>query len=305
MRHALLLLVVLFAGCDSKAKASDPGRSDGKSKEYETCGTTAHCDGDLRCFDGACRRTARSTVGDYFVAVGADQTRAGHAGEAAIALQQAVGHYESEKIALPPDVDCAYGAALAHDPASKDHFELAARVLHRCILALPPGTSIRDKALTALAGLRDAGLNPLSLGGAKLADVYMNGVSSAPAPAAPMGVTITAAPQPTAKSFSVVMDALQTPDVKSGLVACAQTYLANSKKDALVGVVSVKASYIASQYDDEEGRFAIAVEPPAVMPAGTPEASADACVHSVADPAIKGVSGVRDNFATKLTITVK
>ena len=60
--------------------------------------------------------------------------------EAAIdSYNRALGHYDSEKIGLPPDVDCAYGAALAAGKQKKEHAELAARVLHRCILAVPVG----------------------------------------------------------------------------------------------------------------------------------------------------------------------
>jgi hypothetical protein len=304
MRSALLLCALALLGCDSKAKASDPGRPDGKSKEYETCSVTADCDGELRCFEAQCRRTQRSPVGDYFAAVGA-ASLASSPTAAIDAYQKALGHYDSEKIPLPPDVDCAFGAALARDLTDKEHAELGARVLHRCLLATTPGNPLHARALAALAGLAKAGLNPLALGGSKLADVYISGPAAAPPPSAPMGVTVAASPPVTAKSFQAVLDKLAEPDVKSGLVACGSTYLANSKKDALVAVVGVKAQYIPSQYDDEEGHFAIAVEPPVVLPAGTPEASADTCVHSVVDPAIKAVAGVRDNFATKLTLTVK
>ena len=67
-----LAVVAAFAGCDSRAKASDPqgGRAESKSKEYESCGASMHCQDDLRCFDNVCRRTARSAVGDYFAALG-------------------------------------------------------------------------------------------------------------------------------------------------------------------------------------------------------------------------------------------
>jgi len=308
MRYALLLAVVLAgsSGCDSKAKLSDPaGHPETKSKEYETCGTTAHCDGDLHCFEHVCRRPTRSNVGDYFAAVGAVAHQKGYNDQAIPAYQSALGHYDSEKVPLPPDIDCAYGAALAGDKNNKEHAELAARVLHRCILAVPVGSALRDRALVELSSLADVGLNPLALGGTKLADVYMTG-AAAPVPATgPMGVTVTASPPPAGKTFQVVLDKLAEPELKSGLVACAATYLANTKKDTLTAFVGVKSAYVASQYDDEQGYFAISVDPPTALPAGTPEASADTCVHSVVDPAIKAVKGVGDAFATKLTIAVK
>ena len=79
MRGSLVIALVLAVGCDSRAKASDPNavRPDQKSKEYESCGASLHCQDDLRCFDNACRRTARSAVGDYFAALGARLRGAG------------------------------------------------------------------------------------------------------------------------------------------------------------------------------------------------------------------------------------
>ena len=135
-----LLAVLVLGGCDSRAKASDPGgRSESKSKEYESCGASMHCADDLRCFDNACRRAARSTVGDYFAALGAQLRSKGELEAAVDAYNRALGHYDSEKIALPPDVDCAYGATLAAARTKKEHAELGARVLHRCLLAVPAG----------------------------------------------------------------------------------------------------------------------------------------------------------------------
>jgi hypothetical protein len=42
-----------------------------RSKEYESCGASAQCGDELRCFDHTCRRSSRSNVGDYYVALGA------------------------------------------------------------------------------------------------------------------------------------------------------------------------------------------------------------------------------------------
>ena len=126
-----------LAGCDSKAKASEPAgaRNEPKSKEYESCGATMHCGDELHCFEHVCKRTTRSAVGDYYAALGAHQRVKGELEAAINSYTQALGHYDSEKIALPPDVDCAFGAALAAAKTNKEHAELGARVLHRCILA--------------------------------------------------------------------------------------------------------------------------------------------------------------------------
>src|SRR5580765_7647108 len=171
--RGLLVIVLLASACDSRAKASDPNRPEGKSKEYESCSASAQCGEELRCFDHACRRTTRSAVGDYFAALGAMQRKNGDLEGSIDSYNRALGHYDSEKIALPPDVDCAYGAALAAGKAKKEHAELAARVLHRCILAVPVGSDLRNQALMWEATLTDAGLDPLTLGRTQLADVYL------------------------------------------------------------------------------------------------------------------------------------
>src|SRR5262249_13707696 len=99
-------------------------------KEYESCSASAFCQDDLRCFEHVCRRTARSAVGDYYGALGGLLRAKGDLEGAVDAYNHALGHYDSEKIALPPDVDCAYGAALVAAKRTKEHAELGARVLH-------------------------------------------------------------------------------------------------------------------------------------------------------------------------------
>ncbi len=304
MRH--LLAVALFAvGCDSRATASDPaaGRAEQKSHEYESCSASVQCQDDLRCFDHMCRRVARSTVGDYYAAAGALARGKGDF-EAAIAdYAQALGHYDAEKIALPPDVDCAYGAALAAAKAQKDHAELGAKVLHRCVLAVPVGSRLREQALAELAGLADAGLDPVLLGANKLADVYLTKGPARPA-TDKLTVTVTPTPAPTGKSYAQIPDKVNEADIHTALVACWEAYSNASKKDTLTATIGIKSSYIASEYEDEAGSFTTKLDPPAGLPAGSPEAAADACVRQILEPAIKGMK-FTEAFATKLAVTIK
>src|SRR5687767_11533373 len=118
MRFLPLLLLLL--ACDTKATANDPqtgggARAEQKSREYESCGATLHCAENLRCFDNTCRRIARSAVGDYYAAVAAAALNRGEAEIAIAQYAQAINQYEAEKVAggVPPEIDCAYGAALA------------------------------------------------------------------------------------------------------------------------------------------------------------------------------------------------
>lgn len=301
---AVASLVAAVAACDSRAKASDPAgaRGEAKSKEYESCGASMHCQDDLRCFDQVCRRSARSSVGDFYAALGTARKAAGDLEGSIDAYNRALGHYDSEKIALPPEIDCAYGSALAAAKAKKEHAELGARVLHRCVLAVPVGSSLRDAALAELAGLTEVGLDPLALGRTQLADVYLTRAPQKPS-ADKLQVVVTANPPVDKKTFPVIPERLAQPDMKTALVACWDAYHAETKKDTLAVTLGVKWQYYASEYEDEPGKFAPKLEPPAGL-AGA-DATADQCVRAAVEPALKALKEVRDTFTTKLTITVK
>lgn len=305
-RAAFALLVVAgIVGCDSRAKASDPvsGRGDTKSKEYESCAATWHCQDDLRCFEGRCMRTARSNVGDYYAALGNQLRSRGELAGAIDAFNKALGHYDSEKLALPPDVDCAYGSTLAASRTKKEHAELAARVLHRCVLAVPAGSALRERALADLATLTEAGLDPLTLGRTQLADVYLTRAPQKPA-TDKLAVTVTATPAVEKKSFPLIPERIGQPDMRTALVACWEAYYQATRKPAMAVTIGVTSKYYPSEYEDEPGRYATKLEPPVAMPAG-PEANADQCVRAALEPTLKTLSGVRDSFSTRLTITVK
>jgi hypothetical protein len=292
-----------LTGCDSRAKASGGGKGEVRSREYETCDATAACAEDLHCFDNVCRRAARSNVGDFFAALGEQYKAKGDLEAAVDAYNKALGHYDSEKIGVPPDVDCAYGATLAAAKQNKEHAELGARVLHRCILAVPVGSPLRDRALVALATLNDAGLDPLALGRTQLADVYL---TRAPKGPSLDKLTVTVAPSPPVdkKSFPMVTDRLAQPDLKTALVACWQQYNQATKKTALTVALPVKWGYIPSEYDDEPGKYIFKMDAPAPALAG-PDAAADTCARAAVEPALKALTTVRDSFTTKLQITIK
>ncbi|HEV7558153.1 MAG TPA: hypothetical protein VGO00_21945 [Kofleriaceae bacterium] len=308
MARAYLVLVILAGACDSKATASDPlggGRSEQRSKEYESCSASSQCGDDLRCFEHTCRRTNRSTVGDYYAARGALLRTRGDSEGAVEAYTQALGHYDTEKLALPPDIDCAYGAALAGAKGKKEHVELGARVLHRCLLAVPVGSGLRDRALAELATLSDAGLDPLALGRNQPADVYLTKSAARPA-TDKLAITATGTPAVPAKSATLINDKLAEADLRNALVGCWDTYNTATKKDVLSVTIAMKSAYIASEYTDDPdaaGSFVLKIDPAANLPAG-PDATADGCVRGVVEPAIKSLA-IRDQFSTKLAIAIK
>ncbi|HET7506109.1 MAG TPA: hypothetical protein VFK02_34050 [Kofleriaceae bacterium] len=303
--RVLLAVALATIGCDSRATASDPsaGRAEQKSREYETCSASMQCMDELRCFDHVCRRTQRSTIGDYYAAAGVLARGKGDLEAAIGSYAQALRHYDAEKLALPPDIDCAYGQALAAAKAKKENAELGARVLHRCVLAVPVGSRLREQALAELAALADAGLDPVVLGAPKLADLYLTKAPARPA-ADRVTVTVTPSPAPTAKSFALIPDKLKETEVRAALVACWDAYTSASKKDTLSVTIGVKASYLASEYEDEPGTYAVKLEAPAGLSPGSPDATADACVRQVLEPAIKSVR-LSDAFTTRLAITIR
>jgi hypothetical protein len=301
-RHLLCMLLAAATACDAKA-TSAPTPVQVKSKELESCGSTGDCDDGLRCFALTCQRVARSVVGDYLAAVGAGASGRGDHEAAISSYAEALGRYEGDKLGVPPDVDCAYGTALAQAKANKEHAELAARVLHRCVLAVPAGSALRQRALADLATLADVGLEPQSLARPQLADLYLTRAPSRPA-TDKLTITVTASPTPTGKTFQAIPDRIAEGDLHGALVACWDTYTAATKKPVLTVDVAVKAVYVASEYEDESGSFTIKLDAPAVAPAGA-EGAAEACVRGALTPVLTKLTTIRDAFATKLTIAIK
>jgi hypothetical protein len=300
--HATAVIACWAAGCDTRATASDPGgRSDQKSREYESCAASAQCQDELRCFDHTCRRVARSTVGDYYAAAGAYARGRGELEAAIASYAQALAHYDADKLGVPPDVDCAYGAALAAARSNKDHAELGARVLHRCVLAVPAGSRLRDQALGELAQLGDAGLDPVLLGASKLADRYLTRAPSRPA-ADKLAISVAPTPVPAAKSFPQIPDKLGSAELRPALVACWEAYNAATRKDTLSVTIGLKAVYTPSEYEDEPGTVAVRLDPP--PPGGGPDAAADGCIRQVVEPAIRSLK-LTDAFTTRLALTIK
>ena len=295
-----LIAILLVVGCDSRAAPEPqvPARVEPKSKEYESCGATMHCQDELRCFDNACRRIARSTIGDYHAALGAAARGRNELEPAIAAYKAALGHYDAEKLALPPDIDCAYGAALVAAKANKEHAELGARVLHRCLLAAPVASALRDRALSELTALADSGLDPSLLRGSKTADVYLT-QGLARSATDKLVVTVVATPMPTGASYGKLPERLAAADLRPAFVACWDRYSASTHKDALTVVVELKVAFVGNPDYEEEGSYATRIEP------APPGAGADdVCVRAVVEPAIKGLR-LTDTINSKLAITIK
>ena len=154
-----------------------------------------------------------------------------------------------------------------------------------------------------LAGLADAGLDPVLLGAGKLADRYLTKAPSRPA-TDKLTITVAPSPMPAGKSYPQIPDKLNEADVRGALVACWEAYNAQAHKDALTVAIGLKSIYAPSEYEDEPGTIAIKLDPPIALVPGSPEAAADGCVRQIVEPAIKGLK-LTDAFATRLAITIK
>ncbi|HLU66718.1 MAG TPA: hypothetical protein VKZ63_10605, partial [Kofleriaceae bacterium] len=111
------LLLLALVACDPSARteARGAGSGDHRSQEHETCARSADCASGLRCFDGTCRRTDQSVLGELHASIGDRALTSGDAAEAAEAYGAAVAQYEKEKLAPPADLLCAQGRAILQE----------------------------------------------------------------------------------------------------------------------------------------------------------------------------------------------
>lgn len=297
-----VLVSAALAACDSRATASggsgaplDPERL---SRELESCGTTSHCADGLRCWDHVCQREGRSTLGDFHAARGARLVGTGDVDGAIAAYAEGLAAYEAEKLTVPPDVDCAYGLALVRARATKDKAELAARVLHRCLLAVPASVALRDQALAGLAELDQAGLDPNQIARPQLADLYLTR-AAAPPPTDKLVVTVTAEPPPRGKSYALIPERLGQADARAALVACWEQHAAATPQKALTARLGLEIKYRPSEYDDEPGSYVATWAAPA--DGGD---AAQACVRAAVEPLVAPLK-LRDAFTTTLTLVVR
>jgi hypothetical protein len=298
-------LAALFAiaGCDARATtAAAPARNDLKSRQLESCAASVDCQDGLRCFEQTCRRVDRSTLGDYQAAVAARAEAAGDLEAALAAYGEAQARYGAEKLVVPVELDCAYGAALARGRADRDRAELAARVLHRCLQAAPVGSSLRQAALRQLADLADLGLDPQHLASATPADVFLSKQPAAPRSDA-LAVAVTGDPPPPARSWPAITGKLTGAELRPALIKCWEAYYAAAKQPALAVTVPIKSRFVADPDFEDEGKFSVALEDP--DKATGPDADAAACVRAAIGPALKKAEGVRDSFTTRLVLTIQ
>jgi hypothetical protein len=284
-----------LAGCDTTARTASSGTEaptgDRRSREHETCSRSADCAGDLRCFDGVCRRGRLSTMGDLYAAVGDRAISAGQAGQASEAYGQALSHYEQEKIDPPASLLCSLGSALTGEPgADKQKLERAARLLHRCLNGSPAGSFLRSRALADLAGLMDHGLDPAVLNRKEPTDIYLSrearpaAAAAAAAPSADsLQVSVKLEGRSRSGSYKKFISYLEkTPDLRTALTPCWKTHFEKTKKDSLA--VSLPLQYGHAWDEDETYMSSWIKVTDGATPTEPPVAEAENCARKALGP---------------------
>lgn len=253
MTRITLVILALCAACDPQAEAGGNGfggSDEQLSRAGESCGTTIHCIAGLRCVDQVCRPAEASVLGDFYAAAGDLAMTRGDSDAAIEQYTEAVNQYEADKLEPPPRVYCAQGKALTQRRDDPVRAELAARVLHRCLLGSPPGSRQRAAALADLALLREVGLDPLLLARDEPADKYLTKEPLAP-PVDDLKVTVKVeGREPRSRSFAGWLEQLKTPEVRAALIPCWKQHLKVTREPALAGTLAFAYSSKFDEYDD-------------------------------------------------------
>ncbi len=256
MRSTILLLA-LAAACDPSARtetrAGAPPPEDRRSREHETCSRSSDCAAELRCIDAVCRPSNVSVQGELFAAVG-ERALAGHKPrEAAEAFAAAISHYETDKLEPPAQLFCAQGRAILNEPGvAAQRLELAARLLHKCLLAAPVASEPHRRAMADLASLIEHGLDPAVLARNQTADSYLAG--TAPPPALDkLQVAVEVKSKSRSSSVRRVTRYLQEkPEVLGALASCWKASFEKTSEPAMRVALTLKYGFDLDEFDDFE-----------------------------------------------------
>lgn len=288
---ALLLLAPLGA-CDSAERTGDEAsivqRPPGESAEFETCASTADCVGTLRCQEATCQSSARSRLGDYHAARGRRALAQGELETAASAYNDAITTYEKESLTAPTELLCAQGMALAVAREDAQLAEAAARILHKCVLAVPPTSMIATKAMNALSSLGEVGLDGELLARSEPADLYLTGESTGP-DLSKLRVQVSSDGKSTKSSFNEFVTALRTDQNKAAFQECWQAAWKDHKQETLDVSLNVTYRFFLDPDDESRDRADIKVEEMAGV-SGAGPVSASKCVQAVAQTAAAEVA---------------
>lgn len=298
-------IAALALGCEATAQREGGVASGRLSAEHESCSATSDCEEPLRCLDSVCRRAARTDVGDYHLAAGERSLSRGEVEQAVKQLREAERQYKNEKLDVPPEVNCALGSALTRMRQDPVMGEEAAAKLHRCLGALPDGSSSqRRRALGDIAILGEVGFDPVHLGSAEVADRYLTRAPSKP-PLERLEVTPKAAKPSSRDTFEKWMATLSGEEVKAAVAPCWSTWWKATKEKELV--VELPWRYRFYMHPEEKAYVKGLLKVESYKPASDPNlAAAQKCVEEALTPiaAATAKKGGEHRWKTDITLTI-
>lgn len=297
---AIAAMTLAITACDPSAKAKEgegvTARSAQLSAEWESCAASTQCAGDLRCFENMCRSATKvSTLGDYYWALGNRLSNEGELEGSLDAFNRAIGTYKAGGIEpAPAALLCDHGRALARAATDPDLAEQAAQTLHRCLLAVPPSSSLRARALRGLAVLADAGLDETKLAGKSAATKYMTGDALKKAASVDLvKLTVTSDQTHNKASFTEWMATLQSSETLALLKPCWKLHNEATQADALTVTLEFRSRYYEGEFASQD-RYVLSV---GTAPAG----AGPMCVHTVVKELLDEFSG-RGSWKSNLTL---
>ncbi len=299
-RTLALAVIVVLCACDAKANSSEQRATNNgqQSREYESCASTRQCASGLRCADGLCRLEANSILGDYHTAAGALALASGDTEAAITAYGEAVNQYKAaNNLEVPVALFCAQGHALTKKRKTPEYANLAARVLHRCVLGMPAGSQMRGRALRDLALLAEVGLDPLLLA-QEPGDSYMTRKAKAPARDS-LKVKVTSAVSTKSRSHGNFVTKLESPELLQALLPCWDAFTAASGEGTMTIAIAFKHRFHQGVYESQDGYRLAMEDGPA--PSGAANVAAHQCVRTTLTPIVKkfrGGSGRWDGIIT-------
>jgi len=301
-RH-LVLFMVLSLGCDPRA-GGGKDRPDRASTELESCAATSDCAGELRCRSGICRSPATVAVGEYHGAAGRQALLEQRYEDAIAEYSEATKAFELGKVAVPAEIHCGHGEALQRAGGDPQRFELAARVLHRCLLGSPVGTELRTNALRLLAELGKEGLDPQLLGKETLSDRYMTGQPAQP-PTDDLVLTVTSNEKVKSYTFDKWMERAKSDEVRTALLPCWEEHWRATREVTMTVSLPMKHSFKLDQYGDFDRSTLVVADLTPVGDTATDGARncAKAAIEPIADDHTKGRDDER-RWDAELTFTL-
>jgi hypothetical protein len=246
----VVVVGAMVGGCDPTPSSNNRSIvGSGPSLVFESCAASEQCSEGLRCIEQTCRPTASSVVGEYQAALGRRRTKEKSFEQAIAAFEASVSAYESDKLKPPADVFCDHGRALILGGGDPQRLELAARVLHRCLLQTPVGSKLRRRAAELLALLDDSGLEPKQLAGDKLSDEYLKGAPAAP-DTSELKLVVSPSGDNKKRSYSRLVPKLQSDEALKALIPCWEEYWASGGRGPLKLALEFKHSFRLDEYDD-------------------------------------------------------